>query len=202
MIGFSIRHNFPDVARKMRQLEEDVAAQVMARALNDSIKQGQAEMARRISREFVITQAKVRERLKIVRASYRPGAIRLVATLEATKRAKGRSMNLIAFTKGKTLGKAGAKRLGDASLSAQLKFQIKRGSGPKIIKGAFISNQGRTVFIREGKSRFPIRALNTIDIPQMFNTRRINKVVRDVLLARFQANFDRNLRVVVEGFAR
>jgi site-specific recombinase XerC len=62
--------------------------------------------------------------------------------------------------------------------------------------------QGRTVFIRVGDERKPIAAVNTIGVAAMFNTRRINSVVRQVMLQKFQANFDRELRVVLQGWAR
>ena len=84
----------------------------------------------------------------------------------------------------------------------ELRFQIKRGGGKKMIKGAFIGNKGRTVFIREGKERTPIRALSTIDVPQMFNAQRINAPVRKVMIERFPAAFKRELRSVLQGWVK
>ena len=104
-------------------------------------------------------------------------------------------MNLIAFHTGggRTL-KSGKRQ--------QLRFKIRRDSGNKQITGAFIGNKGRTIFIREGKGRLPIKAVNTIDVVQMFNVKRINLAVRETLLAGLEANFDRELRVVLEGYAK
>lgn len=110
-------------------------------------------------------------------------------------------MNLIAFETG-TLTKRTAKKAGRAGAAGQLGFQILRSGGRKVIPGAFVGNKGRTVFIREGKGRTPIKALNTIDVPQMFNTKRVNQVVRRVMIERFGANFKRELRVVLGGFAK
>ncbi len=202
MTTISIRNNFPEVAAKLDRLGRDVGDKALVRALNKTIDQGKTQMARQISSEFRVSVGTVKDRLKVYRASARGGSYRFFATLEATKKGKGRSMNLIAFvTKGK-VSQASAKRSGRTDLAGQLQFQIKRGGGKKAIKGAFIANQGRTVFIREGKERLPIKALNTIDIGQMFNTRRVNKVVRHVMLDKFPANFQRELRAVLGGFTK
>lgn len=202
MTTISIRNNFPEIAAKLDRLGRDVGDKAVVRALNKTIDQGKTQMARQISSEFRVSVGTVKDRLKVYRASNRGGLMRFAATLEATKKGKGRSMNLIAFvTKGK-VSKASARRSGRTDLAGQLQFQIKRGGGKKVIKGAFIGNMGRTVFIREGKDRLPIKALNTIDIGQMFNTRRVNKVVRQVMLDKFPANFERELRAVLNGFAR
>lgn len=202
MTTISIRNNFPEIAAKLDRLARDVGDKAMVRALNKTIDQGKTQMARQISSEFRVSVGTVKERLKVYRASNRGGVMRFSAMLEATRKGKGRSMNLIAFvTKGK-VSKASAKRNGGTDLAGQLQFQIKRGGGKKSIKGAFIGNMGRTVFIREGKDRLPIKALNTIDIGQMFNTRRVNKVVKQVMLDKFPAHFERELRAVLKGFAK
>lgn len=202
MTTISIRNNFPEVAAKLNQLGTDIGNKAVVRAINTTIGHGKTQMARQISQEFRVSVGTAKDRLRVYKASARNGAVRFVATLEATKRGNSRSMNLIAFvTKGK-VSKASAKRSGRADLAGQLQFQIKRGGGKKAIKGAFVGNAGRTVFIRTGKDRLPIKALNTIDVPQMFNTRRVNKVVRQVMLDKFPANFQRELRSVLGGFAK
>lgn len=202
MSTISIRNNFPEVAAELNRLGGAIGNKAVVRALNTTIDQGKTQMARQISQEFRVSVGTAKDRLKVYKASARNGAFRFVATLQATQKGPGRSMNLIAFvTRGK-VSKASAKRSGRTDLAGQLQFQIKRGGGKKSIKGAFIANQGRTVFIRTGKDRLPIKALNTIDIQQMFNTRRVNKVVKQVMLDKFPANFQRELRAVLGGFAK
>jgi hypothetical protein len=202
MNTISIRNNFPEIAAKLDRLGQDVGNKAVVRALNTTIDQGKTQMARQISSEFRIGVGAAKDRLKVYKASARGGAFRFVATLEATKKGPGRSMNLIAFVSGSKVSKASAKRNGRSDLAGQLQFQIKRGGGKKAIKGAFIGNDGRTVFVRTGKDRLPIKALNTIDVPQMFNTRRVNKVVKQVMIDKFPANFQRELRAVLKGYAR
>lgn len=198
----SIRNNFPQVISKINQVGEQVGNRAMVRAINATMVQGRTAMARQISQEFRVSVGTARERLKVSRASTSGGGVRIVASLEATRKGKGRSMNLIAFVTRGRVSKASARRSGRADLAGQLQFQIKRAGGKKSIKGAFVANQGRTVFVRKGRERLPIKALNTIDIGQMFNTRRVNGVVRQVMLDRFEVNFSRELRAVLEGFAR
>lgn len=192
--SISIRHNFPEVARKLLVLGDDIGNKALVRALNKTIDQGKTKMARGISKEFRISVGTAKDRLSVTRASAKAGSVRFEAKLEATRRSKGRSMNLIHFVT--ALPKKTRKGV------SQVKFQVKRGGGRKSITGAFVGNQGRTLFIRTGKERKPIQALNTIDIPQMFNAQRINSVVRQVMLSRFKTNFDRELRVVLQGWVK
>jgi hypothetical protein len=193
MIRMNVRTNFPDVARAMRSLPEKVANQAMTRALNKTVEQARPEMARRISSEFVISTTAAKARLSITRASVRGGNLRVEAMLEATRKGKGRSMNVIAFMERKVTLAEARRRAKNGTL-AQLRFKIHRRGGMKTINGAFVGNKGRTIFRRTGSARTPIEAVNTIDVPQMFNTRRLNEVVRKAMLSKFQEIFAREAR--------
>lgn len=194
-IVLNVRTNFPEVMAKLSQVSDQIGNRAMVRALNTTITQGKTEMARDISKEFRISVGTAKDRLEVSRASSKGGVYKFEASLQATRKAKGRSMNVIAFVG------ALPKRTKKGKM-AQIKFQIKRQGGKKTITGAFVGNKGRTLFIREGKGRLPIKAVSTIDIPQMFNTRRINEVVQQVMLDKFEANIERELRVVLGGFAK
>ncbi len=194
-ISLSIKHNWPDVERQLARLQKDIGDKAVVRALNTTIKQGETAMARQISQTYRISQSVVKQRLSITRARRSNGRLEMQVTLEATRKGKGRSMNMIAFvTTPARLLKSGKRN--------QTKLQVRRDGGRKQITGAFIGNKDRTLFIRTGKERLPIAAVNTIDVVQMFNARKINDAVRTVLLDRFQTNFDRELRVVLGGYAR
>lgn len=189
-----IRANFPEVARRLEALPEAIGNKALVRSMNTVVEKGKVQMARQINQEFRIAVGVAKDRLSVTKASARGGVLRFQASLEATRRGKGRSMNLIAFvtTKARQTKKG----------MTQVGFQIKRGGGRKMIPGAFVGNQGRTMFIRTGKARLPIKALNTIDVPQMFNTRRINQIVRQAMLDGFDAAFKRELRAVLKGFVK
>lgn len=203
MISLNLRNNFPAVARAMERVGNDVGNKAMVRALNATVRQGKTAMARQISKEFRVTVGQAKERLDVGYARSK-GALRFAAELMATRPGglhgnAYRGMNLIHFvTSLPTRNKKG--KMG------QLKFQIKRTGGRKIIPGAFVATNrktgGKAVFIREGKSRMPIETLTTIDIPQMFNTKRVNEVIRKIMLDRFDINFQRELRAVLKGFAK
>jgi hypothetical protein len=166
-----IRTNFPEVAQAMARLRADIARQATARALNRVAEAARTDMSREIRREFNLTAGYVRQRLSVRRASAN-SALRLTAELRGGD-GKKRSANVIAFQARQT-GKGVA-------------VKIKREGGRKVITNAFIANQGRTVFIRTGAKRLPIVAVQTIDVPQMFNTQRIQRAVVAAIERKFPA---------------
>jgi len=173
----SIETNFKDVARQLKTLQADIASKATASALNKTVAQAKTAMGREITSEFNISAADVREKLRIKRATARGGLVNIEAVLEAaTKNGRGRGLNLIRFLERST-SLAQARKRGKAGTLNQLHVQIKRTGGRKALPGAFIGNKGRTVFVRVGKERLPIKALTTIDVAQMFNTKRINAKV-------------------------
>jgi hypothetical protein len=184
-VKITIKHNFPEVQRQLDQLHEDVAKQALVRAVNRTMEQAKTAMSRQIRTEFNLPAAKVNAALRIIRASYRGGQFTVQATLESPSK-KGRSLNLINFNARQT--------------SKGVTFQVKKGTGRKLIPGAFIANDGRTVFIRTGKPRLPIKALQTIDVAQMFNTRRINHKVVDTMKAKFPEVFAREAKFYTDRF--
>lgn len=215
MTVISIKNNFPEVIAKLKTLEDGIGNKAVVRSLNATIDQGKTQMARTISKEFRISVGTAKDRLSVTRASASSANVGFEVALEATRRGKGRAMNLIAFAetsvtlaqarkriKGGEGGKHTLRNGGVITKALQVRFQIKRSGGKKMIKGAFIGNKGRTLFIREGKKRLPIKSLSTIDIPSMFNTKRINAEVVKVMRERFAANFDRELAKITEGFIK
>lgn len=196
MIGLNIKSDIDKIAKRFGDLGRDMKTKAIAPALNKTVAKGRTEMARAITSEFAIKAADVRPRLNVRRASNRGGG--LVAVLEAfASGRKGRSLNLIRFMERK-VSLAEARRRGRKGTLKQLGFQIKKSGGMKQIKSAFIGNNGRTVFVREGDSRLPIKALQTIDVPQMFNTRRINARVVKRIQKEFPIEFERAMRWMLE----
>lgn len=187
MVAITIDADFPDIRRKLKTLQADVADKATKRALDRTVEQGKAEMTRRIREEFNLPAGKVREKLFVKRASFARGRLGLEAVLFSRDASgKRRAINLINFQARET-------RQG-------LSFKVKRSGGRSVIKQGFIGNKGRTAFIREGKKRLPIKALQTIDVPQMFNTRRINQAVVRKLRDVFPAVFERELRFYTAKF--
>jgi hypothetical protein len=146
--------------------------QAQLSTLNKAAAQAKTQMQRAITSEYKVSAALVRERLIVKRAT-RGGSFAFTAALIGNPDSGGRrrSMNLIHFVE-KKVTLAEARRRQRAGNQAQLRVQIKKAGGPKVIAGAFIGNQGRTVFERVGKGRLPIRPVQTIGIPQMFSTKK------------------------------
>jgi hypothetical protein len=197
-VKISIRTNFPDVAADLARLQSTMASQVLARSLNRTIEQARTEMSRRIRAEFNLSAAYVRDRLAIKRAFASAGQFSLSAELRGG--GKRRSANLITF---------GARKAPDG-----VSVLIRKGQR-KTIKGAFIGNKGRTVFkrvpgavmasrsgMRGAKHKEAIEPVQTIDVAQMFNTRRINAAVQAAMLAKFPAIFERELAYAMSRVRR
>jgi len=201
IITLDVRDARRAVEKQLRGLNDGIRNKASAMALNKTITKGRTEMSRAIRAEFNLLSAEVLPRLRVIRA--RRNASHLVAILDpfASTSKRGRSLNVIRFLESKvTL--AEMKRRRKSGSHKQLRFNIRRGAGTKTIKGSFIGNKGRTVFIREGKGRTPIKAVSTIDVPQMFNTRRINRRVVERILKEFPVEFERAARLELARFNR
>jgi hypothetical protein len=194
-----IKTNFPEVQRALKDLRADVAGKALVSAVNKTIEQARTQMVREIIGEYRVTSAYVRERMRLRRASFRAGAFGVTAELSAGGGRKGRSANLINFVSKAQRDAGGAKRRKDGT-RGQLKFQVRKAGGKQVITGAFIGNKGRTVFIRTGSARLPIKAVQTIDVPQMFNQRRINAQVVNAIKTRFPTIFEREARYYLSRF--
>lgn len=178
----TIEHNFPQVAAQMRRMSKDIAEKAMASALNKTIAIGKTAMSKEIRQEFALPASKVSARLRITKATVKGDTSGLEAGLFPLN-ARGRSLNLANFEARQT--------------SKGVTFKIKRNGPRHLIPGAFLINRGGTVMIRIGKDRLPLKALQTIDIAQMFNTRRINTKVIDTIKERFPEIFEREAKFYI-----
>ncbi|HKX41340.1 MAG TPA: phage tail protein [Burkholderiaceae bacterium] len=201
MVSFTIRTNFPEVQAKLQRLQSDVGAAALASAINKTLAQGKTQMVRAITAEFNVKAAYVRDRLRIRRATARGGTALIEGALMGGKSDRTRSANIIAFVERKVTLAEGRRRRKAGTLN-QLFVKVKRTGPVKPIPGAFIGNKGRTVFKRVGKTRLPIEPVQTIDVAQMFNTKRINIEVRKVMLAKFPTVFAREAAFYTERFNR
>lgn len=205
--------DFRQVQADLDRLEEDIGARALASAVNRTMDLAQTEMVRQITSEFAVTREYVKQRLRIRRASYRQGVYSIAAELVSGD-GKRRAANVIAFVE-RSVTLAEGRRRAKAGTQGQLFVQIKRQGGKKPIKGAFIGNKGRTVFERVqgttmasrakyagSKHAEEIRPVQTIDVPQMFNTRRLNRIVVDRMRERFPEVFAREARFYVQRFSR
>lgn len=182
----SIQTNFPEVQRQLDAMRRDVAQQATARALNRTVEQAKTAMSKEIRAEFVLPAATVNQSLMINRASLKGGNLGMQATLSSISQPGKRSLNLAHFQARQT--------------ARGVTFKIRRDGPRQLIPGAFLINGGKTVMIREGKKRLPIKALQTINVSQMFNTKRINAKVVQVIQDRFPTIFQREAKYYTDRF--
>lgn len=210
MIKIDVRSTLGQQAESLRRMSRELQDKAVAMALNKATAKGKTEMTRAITSEFSIKAGDVRPQLFVRKASAK--GRKLVSQLQAfASRRKGRSLNLIHFMERKvTL--AEAKRRAKSGTLNQIGFQIKKRGGVKRIEGAFIGNKGRTIFVRvpgttmSSRSTYAgtkhaeeIKGVQTIDVPQMFNTRRLNGRVVRRIETEFQIEFGRAVQFLLRG---
>lgn len=185
-VKLNVQTDFRAVGRLLATMPAEVVDQAARRALNRAVDTGKTRMVRAIRQEYALSSELIRDKLRVT-AARKGGGFELQATLAARGR---RGVNVIRFLE-RSVTLAEGRRRGKAGTQGRLYVQIRRG-GPKkaLPAGSFVGNKGRTVFQRLGKSRLPIKALATIDVPSMFNARRLNAVVRQAMLETFRKRFD------------
>lgn len=208
----SIKTNFPEVQASLDRLQSGVRNAALASAMNKTIDQARTQMIRAITAEFNVKAAYVRDRLRVRRARANGVAV-IEAALIGGKNDRTRSANIIAFLENVTT-LAEAKKRSKAGTLNQLFVKVKRTGPKKPLKGAFIGNQGRTVFARVPGTKMASRArwsgtaaeeiapVQVIDVAQMFNTKRINSKVTAALREKFPAIYAREARFYVDRFNR
>lgn len=188
-LRLSIETDFKGVQQSLARLRADVAQQATARALNRTADIAKTAMSREIREEFNLSKAKVDAKLSIRRATFKAGRLGLEAVLSSRDPSgKRRAINIINF--------------GARQIKAGLSYKIKRSGGRQVKADAFIGNKGRTAFYRPTSKRLPIKPLQTIDVPQMFNTRRINAKVVALIRRRFPDIAQREIAFYVARFNR
>ena len=196
----SIKVDFAEVMRKLETLPKEIESKVLASALNKTVAKAKTQMAREITAEYRVSASYVKDRLTIKKATAAAGRMSLTAELMGSGRnGRSRSANLIAFVESFVTPAQSRKRAKGVDAN-QLRFQVRKTGGKKIIRGAFIGNKGRTMFIRTGDKRLPIKALSTIDVPSMFNQRRINARVVAAIQSDFPRIFDNDAKFFTDKF--
>jgi hypothetical protein len=187
------------VQAKLAGIRRDMQAKVLQPAINKVADKARAEINRAIPQEYNVKASEVRNAVTLRRAQ--AGRLEAVISVFGSARKRGRSMNLIHFLQtvvqaGEQIKLRGAKgkKSEMAALQKQLGFLIKKGGGLKKIEGAFVGNKGRTIFIREGKARLPIKPLQVIGFSQMFKSRKIEQRIMEKIAAEFPVEIDRAIK--------
>jgi hypothetical protein len=207
----SIKTDFGGIQSQLKQLSIDLQRKVIPAALNKTIAKAQTTMIKEISSEFNIKQSEVRSNIRIQKANKRTANWYAVIDPYALGN-RGRGLNVIRFMEKKVALSEAKRRVKSGTLS-ELRFQFKKGRSGKIIKGAFIGNNGRTVFervpgeymrSRKGNTKHSqaIKPVSMINVAQMFNTRRINAAVINRINREIGIEFERAIAAAKSGVLR
>jgi len=185
-VTIKVNSTFPAVIARMRKLPGDVGAKALRRALARTMVTAKRDMTNEIHSEYAFrTKSEINEKLFVSKPRVSPDGFEISASLSSRSK-RGRSLNLVRFVVGD--------RTRNRPRGTQIKLRIKRRGGIKHIKGAFLvpSKQGGPMFLarRVGKQRLPIEPLQTIDVPQMFNNRRLNARVVSRIEQTLSVRFD------------
>ena len=192
MFTINVKWDVRPMIDHLNRVAKGLGDQAITSALNKTAAQAKTQMIRGITAEYAISAALVRERLQVQRA--KRAGMQFTATLVGNPSGTAkRAMNVIHFLERAT-SMAEARRRRKSGTLAALYFKIKRAGGKQTIQGAFIGNQGRTVFRRVGKARLPIEPVQTIGVPQMFMARKLQIPVQEWITREFPRIFDHEMR--------
>lgn len=179
MAGVSVQQTARQFLASAEGLRGSLKARAIVNALNRAAGGVKTDASKQIRSIYRIKKAVVDRAFSEQRAT--------AASLTAVVRVRGRPLSLAGFDP-RTNKRAGG-------VSVNVKGQR------KVIRGAFLrtfisrANEGyQVVFIREGKSRYPLKALKTVDVPGLFVMRDINEAVKRGVRDRFEKEFARLLR--------
>jgi len=102
------------------------------------------------------------------------------------KKGEGENFEWNMFVKGRPLS---LYHFGARQTKKGVSVKVKKSEGRKVVKGAFIA-KGQ-VFKRVSKKSYPIKALKTLSIPQMFNEEIVTKNLKNIsdeYVKRFEHN--------------
>ncbi len=201
------------VQRRLDDIAENLQGRVMSAAINKTAAKARAEINRAIRDEYAVRADEVRNAITVREA--RTKALSATIQIFGSQSKRGRSMNMVRFVEAMVTLAAARKRMkggeggiqtlrngGQIAKALELRFKIKKGTGLKMIKGAFLGNKGRTVFIREGKARLPIKPVQVIGFSQMFNSRKIHDRVLAKINADLPVEIDRAIKMVLAKAAK
>ena len=192
-----------EVQSRLARLPGELRDKAISAAINKTAQKARAEINRAIPQEYAVKADEVRGAISL--NSARAGNLQAVIDIFGSKSKRGRSANMIRFlavavaagASFKARGAVGIKKKDIAALKRQLGFRIRRAGGLKKIEGAFIGNKGRTVFMREGEARLPIKPVQVIGFSQMFSARKIRDRVMAKIDKALLDEVDRAIKAVL-----
>ncbi len=179
MNGLSVRQSANEFLASIDAFTRRDMNRAASMALNRTVNGMRVDASREIRARYKVKVATVNKAFSFQRAT--------PDSLTAVVRVRGRPLSLAGF---------GARQT-KAGVSVNVK------GTRKLIRHAFIrtlrTNKGDeydVVFVRQGKARYPIQALKTIDIPGLFILKDINDTVKRLGRARFEDELRSAVRAI------
>lgn len=186
------------VTKQFNSLTGEQMTGALAAALNKTAAKGQTEVNRAVTERYNIKASEVRNSVTLRKASAANNRLEAWIQIFGSPKKSGRSLNVIHFLENKVTLAEGRRRSKNGTLN-QLHFNFIKDAGGKIIPGAFIGNNGRTVFQREGKSRLPIKPVQVIGVGQMFNFNPVRERVINRIESEFKTELQRAIDAKIRG---
>lgn len=175
-IGVDVRSNIKGVIADFQALTERITDKAAVRALNRAMEQSATEASRRIRERYNVRHQAVLRAMKKKRASRR--------SLQSKIEMRGARLGLIEF---------------DArQVAAGVSVKVLNQGARKTLRHAFIATNTATgyrgVWVRKGKTRYPIQNLRSISVPAAFRNKVVLDAVREVARVSFLKNYRQQIR--------
>lgn len=176
MLGISVKSNAGAIVAEIDGLTHGEQRLAMSRALNRAAEGVRTDASSKIRETYKVKKATVDKAFGVSKSS--PDRLQAVVSVN------GRPLSLAGFgarqtKKGVTVNVKGTR---------------------KLIPHAFIrtlttskGDEYEVVFLRQGKSRYPIKALKTVDVPGIFNKADLQKAIDAGAFERFETTLTQQL---------
>lgn len=174
---------------------------VQARAINRSLTTARAAIVRAVREEYMVDADAVRKTITIRSAT--------AATPTGIILSAGSPIALSKFDVGfsaEELESNGFSAVEGVSskhvLRARVLARVKKNSSRKVIKHAFsadLKSGHNGIFVRAGKSRFPIKQLYGPSVPQMIGSKSVSKQIEEKASVTLEKRLDHEINRVLEG---
>ncbi|MBP9060619.1 MAG: phage tail protein [Rhodoferax sp.] len=164
-----------DQLKKKLSDDEKKRNKAVVTALNRAASRGQTEIRKGITERYAVKSSEVSGSMTTKKATLSKEPAAYIHVF-GNSRKFGRSLNVIRFMETSVTLAQAKKRMKLGTLN-KLHFKFIKGSGRKVIEGAFLGNRGRTIFRRTGDKRLPIEPVLMVGVGQMLMQRSVHKQV-------------------------
>lgn len=177
MINLSMSSNIDRVTARFEGLAARVQNRATLRAINRAVDAVATEANREIRKVYRIKASDLRKAITKKKAFLKQ------AVMSGSVIFSGRRLNLFYF--------------GARQTKKGVTVQVMQAGGRKLLPGAFLATNSHTgfkgVFHRVGRSRYPIKNLKSIAIPQAVGNKAVNAALRKIANEAFLKNFSQQL---------